>query len=225
MLNEFINAAQAEVAIPVYSVYIHEAPNGKRYVGITSQRLADRWGNGSPYKKNKHLYAAIQRYGWDNLSHFVVAENLMYHDACEMERRLIAALKTNQREYGYNKSIGGENSSVGCHRTEEQKAVLSAATKAKWIDNDYRKRVSETIIKKGIRPPSRKGAISEKRKPVFKYDIDGNLLGSYNSIAEAARENGVTIMAISNACNGKAKTSCGCLFSFQGGGTNASRVS
>lgn len=225
MIEELIKAAQTEVVIPVYSVYIHEAPNGKRYVGITSQRLADRWGNGAPYKKNKHLYAAIQLYGWDNFAHIVVAENIMYHDACEMERRLIAALKTNQREYGYNKSIGGESSSIGCKKTDEQIAMMSAVSKKKWEDEDFRKRVTETIKRKGIRPPSRRGAISEKRKQVFKYDMNGNFIESYFSIAEAARRNGVTVMAISNACNGKTKTSCGCLFSFQGGDVNASKVS
>lgn len=225
MIQEFIQAAQTEVVIPVYSVYIHEAPNGKRYVGITSQRLADRWGNGAPYKKNKHLYAAIQLYGWDNFAHIVVAENIMHHDACEMERRLIAALKTNQREYGYNKSIGGESSSIGCKKTDEQIAMMSAVSKKKWEDEGFRKRVTETIKRKGIRPPSRRGAISEKRKQVFKYDMNGNFIESYFSIAEAARRNGVTVMAISNACNGKTKTSCGCLFSFQGGDVNASKVS
>ena len=225
MLNEFIKAAQTEVVIPVYSVYIHEAPNGKRYVGITSQRLADRWGHGAPYKKNKHLYSAIVKYGWDAFSHIVVATNLLYQDACEIERRLIAALKTNQREYGYNKSIGGESSSIGCKKTDEQKAVLSAISKRIWEDEDFRKRVTEAVKRKGIRPPSRRGSISEKRKQVFKYDINGNFIESYFSIAEAARRNGVTVMAISNACNGKTKTSCGCLFSFQGGDVNASKVS
>lgn len=225
MLQEFLKAAQTEVVLKRWIVYVHEAPNGKRYVGITSQRLAERCGRGCGYKNNEHLYSAIKKYGWDSFSHLVVATGLLYEDACKMEQKLIAAFRSNEREYGYNKSSGGDNSSVGCHRTSEQKSVLSAKLKETWKDEDYRRRVSETIKKKGIMPPSRKGCISEKRKPVYKYTKDGVFVCSYPSIHHAADANGVTVMAISNVCRGKAKTSCGYIFSFDGGGADASRVS
>ena len=55
----------------VWKVYLHtNLINNKKYVGITSQSLASRWGhNGHNYKRQKKFYNAIQKYSWENFSH------------------------------------------------------------------------------------------------------------------------------------------------------------
>lgn len=43
-----------------YIVYCHIFPNGKRYVGITSQKPNERWRNGRGYKGSNAVYNAIK---------------------------------------------------------------------------------------------------------------------------------------------------------------------
>lgn len=90
-----------------YFVYRHVAPNGKMYVGITSkQNPRDRWGfNGSGYASNKHFWNAIQKYGWDNFEHIIVAHDLNVETACHLEEYLINKYDTMNN--GYNQTSGG----------------------------------------------------------------------------------------------------------------------
>lgn len=114
-----------------YTVYIHIAPNGKRYVGITSQKVEQRWRNGRGYKQNQPFYNAIQKYGWDNIKHEVVAFDISYEEAALLEKELIQKYKTRDKHYGYNICVGGENGWVGVHHTDEAKKKMSIAKAGK----------------------------------------------------------------------------------------------
>lgn len=58
------------------------------------------------------MYNAIQKYGWKNVEHQILYENLTFQEACAKEQELIARFKTNCRrygdDYGYNMTDGGE---------------------------------------------------------------------------------------------------------------------
>lgn len=97
----------------IYKVYIHTLPNGKKYVGITKQDVAQRWKNGNGYKSNSRFYKAIQKYGWDNITHEVLFENLTQEEAYKLEIELIALNESNNPNYGYNQTDGGENVYLG----------------------------------------------------------------------------------------------------------------
>jgi hypothetical protein len=93
-----------------FILYLHVAPNGKKYFGITGQTPKQRWkSNGYGYKKNEHFWNAIQLYGWDNMQHIVLADDLTKEEACLFERAMIAIYNTNNRDYGYNETDGGEH--------------------------------------------------------------------------------------------------------------------
>ena len=103
-----------EVAKGKYSVYMHEFPDSKLYIGITSQPVEKRWGeNGRGYKrrpKGKHytqpkMAKAINKFGWDNVKHYVLFEGLTKDEAEDWERYLIGFFDT--IENGYNKEPGG----------------------------------------------------------------------------------------------------------------------
>lgn len=51
--------------------------------------------------------------------------------------------------------------------------------------------------------------------PVYKLDMDNNILEKYMSISEAARLHNCTHVAISNACNGRSATSIGYRWRFE----------
>lgn len=94
-----------------YKVYYHCTPSGKYYIGITRQTVGQRWKHGEGYKQSVAFYNAIQKYGWDNISHEVIASNLTKQEACNFEKLLIKILNTTDKNYGYNIAIGGQNSS------------------------------------------------------------------------------------------------------------------
>lgn len=97
-----------------FCVYVHIFPNNKKYFGITSKKPNARWEGGTGYDKEHQpvMCNAIQKYGWDNVQHWILYEGLTFKDACAMEQKLIAEFKTNCRRYGdkfgYNMTDGGE---------------------------------------------------------------------------------------------------------------------
>lgn len=91
-----------------WTVYIHICKiNKKSYVGITSKPPCVRWKNGEGYK-TQAFYRAIQKYGWDNFIHKIIATNLTEQEAKQMEILLIDKMKTLITQNGYNVSLGGD---------------------------------------------------------------------------------------------------------------------
>ena len=95
----------------MYTVYQHlNKINGKIYIGITSQIPEKRWGaNGCNYKSSPHFYSAIQKYGWDNFEHIQIIDHLTRWNACCFEKFFIMFYRTNNSNFGYNCTSGGEN--------------------------------------------------------------------------------------------------------------------
>lgn len=89
-----------------YTVYEHIFPNRKRYIGTTKQNVNQRWKNGNGYKTQKKMYSAIIEYGWNNIEHNIIAENLSKEKASQLERELIDKYNT-AGDGGYNTAIGG----------------------------------------------------------------------------------------------------------------------
>ena len=92
----------------MYTVYMHISPNNKKYIGVTKQKPKIRWANGKGYRKQKHFYNAILKYGWDNIKHLIICNNLTKEKAYKLEKDMIKMYKSNDRRYGYNVSPGGE---------------------------------------------------------------------------------------------------------------------
>lgn len=113
-------------------VYCHiNKINNKMYIGITSKKNPqERWRYGNGYADTPHFGAAIQKYGWDNFEHEIIASNLTEDEACNFERLLIKELNLLDDRYGYNISEGGNRGCrfkgerapmYGKHHTEESK--------------------------------------------------------------------------------------------------------
>lgn len=89
----------------MYSVYMHIFPNGKRYIGITKMKPSERWHGGSGYRKQPKMYAAIKKYGWENVEHFILMDGLTQGEAEKKEKQFIKEFNT--IESGYNVDAGG----------------------------------------------------------------------------------------------------------------------
>lgn len=97
----------------IYSVYAHTSPSGKKYIGITKQKPERRWNKGKSYSSNSYFTKAIEKYGWDNFQHEVLFEVDSLEQAKELEVKLIAQYRSDEREYGYNITKGGDPCNLG----------------------------------------------------------------------------------------------------------------
>lgn len=89
-----------------YCVYVHEFPNGKKYVGITGTDPQKRWMGGVGYKNQDKVYRAILKYGWENIKHKIVVSGVTKEQAQQLEHYLIGELDTIAG--GYNVATGGD---------------------------------------------------------------------------------------------------------------------
>jgi len=111
-----------------YCVYMHIFPNEKRYIGITCCNPNRRWQNGYGYVNQPVMHNAIVKYGWNNIRHEIIIDNLTLDEANDKEQELIAFYQTTNRTYGYNVEFGGK----ACgHLTDEHKQKISVANSGK----------------------------------------------------------------------------------------------
>lgn len=127
-----------------FYVYVHVCPNGKRYVGATAApRPEYRWQKGRGY--GGIFLQDILKYGWDNITHEVFEVD----SAEEMYRKeveLISFYHSNDPRYGYNHSMGGEKSALGCIRSKEYRKKMSQVAKERYLDHpEIRRKISETL--------------------------------------------------------------------------------
>lgn len=158
----------------MWCVYRHIAPSGKMYVGITSQRLSKRWNNGKGYKKNKYFTRAIDKYGWDNINHEVLMDNLTQEQASLAEKIFIGYWDLTNPNKGYNLEAGGrdgysvtdeskrkmseskmglyvgkKNPMYGKRHTDESKRKMSESLKGRVITDEWRQHISKAMRGEG----------------------------------------------------------------------------
>ena len=113
-----------------FCVYEHVFPNGKKYIGITSD-AEKRWRNGKGYETQGKIANAIKHFGWEHVKHDIIVEGLNKEQALALERYLITELDT--IENGYNTAIGGENINTSYLNAH----VLKMIRDSKLMDKKY----------------------------------------------------------------------------------------
>ena len=85
-------------------LYVHTAPNGKRYVGI-AENINQRWKvDGNGYEDNERFYDDILLYGWENIKHEIIDCFEDRHEAEKHEALYILMFNTESPENGYNRT-------------------------------------------------------------------------------------------------------------------------
>lgn len=216
-----------------YCVYKLTAPNGKVYIGMTSQKPEKRWKRGQSYRGNLELHKDILKYGWDNFSREILFNGLNENDAELKEIDLISAHKATDTDFGYNRSRGGRYNQLW---TETSRKRLSKSCKGRTISEETRKKISlatrgenhplfgthcseeakrkmseklkgRTYSKETIERMKRGhiGKQSGNAKSILQFTIDGRFIKKYSSATEAGRAVGATNSAISANATGKTK--------------------
>lgn len=203
-----------------YTVYKHTSPEGKVYIGCTGVGTKRRWGlNGRRYEFNKAMYDDIQKFGWNNFSHDVLASDMYEDDAYELERHYISEYDSTNPKHGYNISIGGKGA-CGVPLREDVKKNLIAAISGenhylygKHIPEETKRKLSEAH--KGERNPNYgKPRSEETRRKIGKGNSKrvrcvetGEI---YDSLTDAAANKGIaSVSCISSAIHGRYETSGG----------------
>ena len=189
-----------------YIVYKHTNKiNGKVYIGITCQRIHDRWKGGHGYR-SQYFSRAIKKYGWDGFIHEIVAENLSKEDACELERILIKSYRSTETEYGYNQALGGDGGGMyNKHHSESAKKKISKARKENGFTEDHKRHISE----------SKQGAKHHLAKKVYQYTKDGEFIREWDYMSLAAKELNINKGNIGSVCNGDRKTAGGFIWKYE----------
>jgi group I intron endonuclease len=156
--------------------------NGKFYIGKTSKSVEQRFKahiNCAKNRVNRHLYDAMNYYGYDNFTVELIEEIYSNLEANEKERYWINFYNCISPK-GYNMTVGGDGgytlenwdessrselykkqakTRTGMKRTPEQKKNFSAAAKKREAEKTEEqkliisKKISETHKKLGLSPP------------------------------------------------------------------------
>lgn len=160
----------------IWSVYKHTSPSNKVYIGI-AKNVKHRWrSKGNGYKGSTRIWGAIQKYGWDNFLHEIIATGLSRDEACEMEIELIKKYNSTDPSCGYNLESGGQHSTLSPESIEK----LRKSQMGHSVSDEVRAVLSES---RSI------PIICIETKEVFKSSLDAaEKMGlCYSSVAKAAK--------------------------------------
>lgn len=199
-----------------YVVYCHLFPNKKRYIGITSQLPEYRWNNGEGYSSQVLVYRAIKRYGWENIQHLILAEDLTKQEAIELEKFYISKYNTLDKKCGYNLTAGGEG---GCKYSPsaETRRKLSEANRGRRRSDEFRRACAERA-RNQVMTAETKQKISNTMKlrgsnhltPEQRAKLSAALIGNTNAkgtvqSAEANEKRSVALRGVTKSEETKAK--------------------
>lgn len=134
----------------IYTVYEHvNKENGKKYVGITSRGVSVRWKKGYGYSKNTKIRRAFDKYGWENFEHNILYEDVNEETAKEIEKEYIEKYKTQDDEFGYNITSGGDGICGLIHSDNTKKKISEYAKERRGSKNpNYKHKWSKEMKNK-----------------------------------------------------------------------------
>lgn len=223
-----------------YCIYKHTLPNQKVYIGKTCD-VKRRW-RACNYVGNWFFYNAIQEYGWENITHEILEDNLTLEEANEKEKYYVALYQSTNSQYGYNLRAGGAGDGAMASKTEKFKErykrvyqyTLEGDFVAEWNNLTLAAESCGGINKitgisqccNGKRKTAygfqwryekfdrlSKQELTGVKKRIVQKDLEGNVIQVYNSVSEAADALGMkSHTSICNVLNGRTKTAYGFLW-------------
>lgn len=174
-------------------VYKHTFPNGAVYIGRTSMKPEDRWLNGWGYKNCPLMFAAILQFGWDNVKHEIIADNLTEEESTEVERAQIA----------YHSALHSESSTiynistVPAQYLAQENSHFIEPTLPQITTTDVQRYKGKNYIVPLTPKPHGVHII-----PIDVYTKDGEFICTYPSAKVAAQELAINHGDIISCCKG-----------------------
>lgn len=205
-----------------YTIYMHKNKiNGKVYIGQTCLKPEDRWQKGYGYRFQP-FWKEILNIGWDNFSHIILETNLDEKEVNEREQYWIKYYKSDDPEYGYNRTSGGSTHSIQLPEVNERRrnsvnkywqseeGIQQAKKHSLEITGEknpmYGKKHTDEAKEK-IRQAKinnnpikgRKGIKNHLSKSVYCFELNT----IFQSIARASEVTGADCSSISRCCKNK----------------------
>lgn len=206
-----------------WCVYCHTNKiNGKKYIGITCQNPPEkRWKNGIGYKGSVLFYNAIKKYTWNGFKHEILMIELTEKESKQKEIEFIKKYRTNDRNFGYNLTFGGEGIS-GFKMSNYSKEKMSASKKISstkyWLGKERDVKTKE-LISEALRNRTKelREQIGDKLStPVLQFDKNGKFIKEWKSVSEVCRNESFTTRGnITSCCNKKIKSAYGYIWIYK----------
>lgn len=204
-----------------YKLYMHiNKTNGKVYIGQTKHSYSSRWGNGKGYGRSSRFAKAIKKYGWNGFEHIPLIEKLSKSDVDYFERFFIAFFDSQNPEFGYNLTAGGDENPMDCpelvaKKTESLKRYYEnnpeSREKIREHNNLLWSNPDSIFHSSEYRKKQRLGIQNKFGKKVRCIETGE----TYNCLADAARAIGVkSHTAITICCNNPNRTAKGMHWQF-----------
>ena len=193
-------------------VYKHTFPNGAVYIGKTSMLPEDRWLNGWGYRSCPLMFNAILQYGWENIKHEILVDNISDEDAFEIERKEIA--RHSMSTIGPSCTVPSAHSPTMIYNMKELPPQYLAQETARFIAQNETSHIQH---KHKNKEPQYSLTVPQKKEylvpltpkptgthqcPVDVYTIDGTFICTYPSGIIAAQELGVNHGDVVSCCKG-----------------------
>lgn len=201
-----------------YLVYCHvNKISNKRYVGITKRDATERWGsNGCHYKRCPLFYRAIKKYGWDNFEHIILFTGLSREEAVKKECELIEQYKSNNQNYGYNLTKGGDglDGYVPSEETRRKMSILNSGENNYFYGKRFLGEANPYYGKKHSKQTrdlisKHHADVSGKNNPRAKAVYCVELNKCFDTAKQAFVELGINMQCIANCCKNRQKTAGG----------------
>lgn len=117
--------------------------NGKVYIGITEQSLAQRWNQHLLKAKQgdaRHLYNAMRKYGIDNFSIEIVEDGITDYNVL-LEKEKFYVSEFNSLNNGYNMTSGGDVNPM-------DETIVKVKHDTKMRSPEVRAKISSTMKRK-----------------------------------------------------------------------------
>ena len=121
----------------------------KWYVGKTKRTEPQRWRSHLNTARAGATYAisnAIRKYGGDAFDRQIIAENLTWKQASDLERIWITLLESHKKEFGYNLTRGGD----GVRHNEATRKKVSEKLTGRTYSDEAKKNMREGALRRRI---------------------------------------------------------------------------
>lgn len=170
-----------------FILYKHTSPSGKVYIGQTNS-IKKRWFP-SAYKHNTVFYKAILKYGWDNIHHEVLYDDLTKKEVNQLEIKYIRYYKN--LGISYNITDGGEGKLGVVPWHKGTKGLMPTPwNKGKHHSQQTKDKISKT--KKGVKygkqsPEHIKHKVEKHKIPILVYCIETGEIRKWPSAIDIER--------------------------------------
>lgn len=199
-----------------YIVYVLEFPNNKYYVGMTQQNPKRRWKAGAGYNKCQPVKQAIYEFGWKNVKHIILQQNLSKQQAEYYEQYYIKQYQSNNIQFGFNLTSGGikgttRNNSSNNKTSISRKGIKFSDSHRNNLSKSLHKYFSDTNNKDNIEKMKYTNVLNSPRRKAVKCLETGTI---YPSCRNAGKLTNIDYRQILKVCHKQKETAGGLHWEF-----------